>query len=331
MTHSQPESLRFDKFMSNALYGPQGFYMCHGRAGRQGDFITSPEVGPLFGALVARYLDEVWDSLGRPGQFDLLEVGAGPGTLARSILASGARCLSALSYVAVEVSAEQRRLHPEEVRSVATMPSEPVNGVVLANELLDNIPFRLLVFDGMWRESYVVETQHGFVEELWPATDLPSLLPRIAPHGSRVPFQEGARTWVSHALQLLRRGRLLVIDYGRLTTPEIVNAHWKDWLRTYAGHGRGRHYLRDVGAQDITCDVLFDQVFAEFDAVVMTQAEFLVAHGLQELVAEGRRYWEEYASRPDLRAMAMRSRVREAEALTDPHGLGGFFVAEVVV
>lgn len=317
--------------MNHALYGPQGFYVNHGRAGRRGDFITSPEVGPLFGAVIGRYLDEVWDSLGRPGQLDLLEVGAGPGTLARSILSSGARCLSALSYVAVEVSAEQRRLHPEGIRSVATMPSDPVSGVVLANELLDNVPFRLLVFDGAWRESYILETQHGFVEELRPATELPSVLPKMVPHGSRVPFQEGARNWVGHALQLLRRGRLLVLDYGRFTTPEIVDVDWREWLRTYAVHGRGSHYLRDVGTQDITCDVLFDQVFAEVSADVSTQAEFLVAHGLQELVEEGRVYWEAHASRPDLRAMAMRSRVSEAKALTDPQGLGGFFVAEVAV
>lgn len=331
MTHSQPGSLRFDKFMSHALYGPHGFYANHGRAGRRGDFLTSPEVGPLFGHVISRYLDGVWESLGHPKTFDLLEVGAGPGTLARSILASDARCLSSLSYVAVEVSAEQRKLHPSGIKSVATTPSDPVNGVVFANELLDNIPFRLFVFDGIWCESYVSETRDGFVEELRPVEDLPSVLPSTAPHGSRVPYQEEARNWVMNALQLLESGRLLTIDYGRQSTEETLNVDWRKWLRTYSLHGRGKHYLREVGKQDITCDVMFDQIFEGVDVHFTSQMDFLEAYGLKDLVEEGRRYWEANASFPDLRTMAMRSRVSEAEALIDPQGLGSFTVAEVVV
>ena len=331
MTHSQPGNLRFDKFMSHALYGPHGFYANHGRAGRRGDFLTSPEVGPLFGHVISRYLDGVWESLGHPETFDLLEVGAGPGTLARSILTSDARCLSSLSYVAVEVSAEQRKLHPSGIKSVATTPSDPVNGVVFANELLDNIPFRLFVFDGIWTESYVSETHDGFVEKLRPVQDLPSVLPSTAPHGSRVPYQEEARNWVMNALQLLESGRLLTIDYGRQSTVETLKVDWRSWLRTYSLHGPGKHYLREVGKQDITCDVMFDQVFADANVTYRSQAEFLVECGIEELVAEGRRYWESHASRPDVTAMAMRSRVSEAEALLDPAGLGGFTVAEVVV
>ncbi|HQV56377.1 MAG TPA: hypothetical protein PKV27_00085, partial [Ilumatobacteraceae bacterium] len=73
----------FDEFMSLALYGVAGFYSVGGRAGRRGDFITSPEVGPLFGAVLARALDAWWADLGSPDDFTVVEVGAGPGTLAR--------------------------------------------------------------------------------------------------------------------------------------------------------------------------------------------------------------------------------------------------------
>ena len=113
--------IRFDEWMDRALYGPSGFYTTGGRAGRRGDFLTSPEVGPLFGAVVARALDAEWKRLGCPSEFQVVEVGAGPGTLARSILAAEPGVLrhGALQYTCVEVSEEQRALHPNGVRSTA--------------------------------------------------------------------------------------------------------------------------------------------------------------------------------------------------------------------
>ena len=76
---------------------------------------------------------------------------------------------------------------------------------------------------------------------------------------------------------------------------------------------------------------MLDQVFEGIDARIMSQALFLESHGLAQAVEEGRTYWDAHASQPDVRAMMMRSRVSEAEALTDPSGLGEFTVAEVVV
>ena len=79
--------------MDLALYGEAGFYMRAdgGSAGRRGDFITSPEVGPLFGAVLGRYLDAEWERIGRPDPFTVIDAGAGPGTLARTVLAAPAR------------------------------------------------------------------------------------------------------------------------------------------------------------------------------------------------------------------------------------------------
>ena len=84
--------LRFDKFVDIALYGTHGFYRVAGRAGRRGDFLTSPEVGPLFGAVVARALDSWWHELARPDPFVVVDAGAGPGTLARAVLAARPGC-----------------------------------------------------------------------------------------------------------------------------------------------------------------------------------------------------------------------------------------------
>ena len=318
----------FSQFMQISLYGENGFYTNSGKAGRRGgDFITSPEVGPLFGTVIARYLDECWQKLGSPTKFDVVECGAGPGTLARSIFAAKPRCLQALNYVAVEVSAAQRMLHPKGVESRETMPDHPINGVILANELLDNLPFRLFVFDGAWLEAFVAQTPDGaFVEVLHKPSALPAVLPQTATLGSRVPIQDDACTWINNALSLIERGSLLLFDYCSDTTAEVAAMPWREWLRTYKEHERGGHYLLAPGSQDVTAQVVLDQLLTGF--VAMTQAQFLQQWGIEELVLEGKEYWEKLSGAPDVAAIKMRSRATEAQSLLASGGLGGFTALE---
>src|SRR5262249_22902754 len=160
-----------DVFMEAALYGEGGFF-ASGQGARR-DFVTSPEVGSLFGVCVARALDEFWHALDEPDPFLVVEAGAGSGRLARDVLHAQPECASALRYVLVERSAalreEQRKLLPLEppdealgpfarrggedapvpelragpvAASLAELPAlEAPVAVVLANELLDNLPF----------------------------------------------------------------------------------------------------------------------------------------------------------------------------------------------
>ena len=318
----------FSEFMADALYGPSGFYTTGGHAGRRGDFLTSPEVGPLFGAVVAHYLDAEWRRLGRPAEFTVIDAGAGPGTLARSVLAADPECSAAMRYVAVDVSDSQRAGHPEGVESLAALPEGRFDGVIIANELLDNLPFRLAVNDDGWREAFVVTLPDGrLVEQLSAAFDpVPSVLPTVAPLGARAPIQDAAHDWIVEARGLLRSGTVVAIDYASRTTAGLALRPWRDWLRTYRRHERGEHYLTEPGSQDITTEVAVDQL-PEPDAV-RSQSQWLQLHGIDELVDEGKRYWEAHAARPDLAAMRMRSRVSEAEALLDPAGLGDFTVCE---
>jgi SAM-dependent MidA family methyltransferase len=325
-----PQPVPFDEYMREALYGAHGFYTRPdgGHAGRRGDFLTSPEVGPLFGAVIASYLDAEWTRIGRPEKFTVVDAGAGPGTLARSIIAAGPTCSDALDYIAVEVSAPQRERHPDGITSQATMPTGLLDGVIIANELLDNLPFRLAVFDSGWREAFVTFDDAGAPSEMLsaPFDPPPAQLLTRATLGARVPLVEQAAAFVEDARRLLRSGSLLVIDYGVPLTAELALRPWREWLRTYRGNQRGDHYLVAPGTQDITTDIPFDQL-PEADAM-RTQAQFLQRWGISELVEEGKRVWEAQAARPGLEAMKMRSRISEAEALLDPSGLGNFLVAE---
>lgn len=322
--------LSFEQYIDAALYGSNGFYQQVGRAGRRGDFITSPEVGPLFGEVIARFLDDEWKRLGQPGRFTVVEVGAGPGTLARSVHAAAPQCWDALEYVAVELSDVQRDRHPSWVRSTSDMPDGPLVGVVLANELLDNLPFELTVFDGGWRPACVRPDGERQLEVLGPLLNpVPDVLPPTAAHGARAPLQRRAAAWVRQSIDRLDAGTVLVFDYGVARTAELVLRPWRDWLRTYRGHERGDHYLVAPGTQDITVDVCLDQL--PEPTALRSQAQWLSLYGIADLVEEGREYWRLNASAPDLQSIRMRSRISEAEALLDPAGLGGFWALEWTV
>jgi SAM-dependent MidA family methyltransferase len=321
-------AISFEQYMGLALYGEGGFYQDGGKAGRRGDFITSPEVGPLFAAVVARYLDDCWNELGCPSSFDVVEVGAGPGTLVRGIFDAQPQCLSAMKYVAVEISKSQRAMHPDFVESAEEFPDRIIQGVVLANELLDNLPFKLFVYDGAWKEAFVALGDGGkFVEVLRHVEKVPEVLPKSAPLGSRAPIQVAASQWMLDVTQKLSRGKVLVFDYCSESTSEIAVTPWREWLRTYKNHERGEHYLLEPGSQDITSQVMVDQLMVAIPKLVVTkQSDWLQHWGMNELVDEGMKYWEKHKSFPNTYAAKMRSRRTEANLLGNQKSFGQFIV-----
>jgi SAM-dependent MidA family methyltransferase len=362
----------FDRFVDAALYDEDGgFYATGGGAGRAGrDFVTSPEVGVLFGALVARYLDRAWAELARPDPFVVADAGASRGRLASDVLRAEPECSPALRYVLVERSAAlrvaQRELltlepadrafgpavseEPDEaprpvegIGPIATsLPELPAlelaAGVVIANELLDNLPFRIAErAGGGWAEVRVGLGDEGFVEVAVPASpEVAATAADVAagatiPTEARLPVPTATVDWLDECGHILRRGFLVVIDYAD-TAGSLAGRPQDEWLRTYRGHQRGGTPLAAPGAQDITATVPAEHLVAHaaqagFRLVERTsQAEWLAALGIDELVDAARGLWRERAAVADLEAIAARSRVTEAAALTDPSGLGAHSV-----
>jgi SAM-dependent MidA family methyltransferase len=353
----------FDAFVELALYGPGGFFTRARGAGRAGrDFVTSPEVGTLFGALTARALDGWWRDAGEPDPFFVVEAGAGRGRLVADILASTPDCASALRYVLVERSsglrAAQRDLLTVEpfedalgpmvsddedapvpvtgmgpiVTALDDLPAVPLTGVLLANELLDNLPFRVVERrGGAWWEVRVAADGEELVESVVPAaSELAAdadLVVADPPDGARVPVPTALAGWLRACAAALRRGRLVVVDYVA-TGAELVERGEAGWLRTYREHERGVAPLDAAGEQDITIDVPREYLVHAAERVGLhlerdvTQATWLRELGLDDLVADARREWDARAHVGDLEAVRHRSRVSEGAALTDPAGLG---------
>jgi NADH dehydrogenase [ubiquinone] 1 alpha subcomplex assembly factor 7 len=358
--------ITFAAFQAAAL---DAYFAAGGGAGRAGhDFITSPEVGALFGALVARALDATWAALGSPDPFLLVDAGGGRGRLLADVLRAGPACASALRAVLVERSPHLRaeaqtllrletpadalgpftRQHQDEPAEpvpstgpVATaldeLPDVALPGVIVANELLDNLSVRLVErgADG-WREVLVGVEGPRFVEVL---VDAPATVATAADEvddgaaarpGDRLPVPLEAAAWLTRAAVTLPRGQVWVIDYADETAGLLGRGPTtaRGWLRTYRGHQRGAAVLDDPGAQDITCDVPLPWLRraatrAGFRvASETTQADWLAGLGVHAFADEGRRTWQAGASRGDLAALAGRSTAVEATALTDPAGLG---------
>lgn len=347
----------FDQWMELALYHQQhGFYRSGGQAGRRGkDFLTSPEVGPLFGTVLARAIDSCWNDLGQPDPFTVIEAGAGRGALAASVLRSRPACFDALLYVMVE-SSDLLRSHQQETLKAADNSSKIVSleklsdcdsaftstygsqpaipfGMVLANELLDNLPARILErTDTSWQEVKVglaagkkdfTETKEDISPE---EQELATSLTRDAAVGTRIPLQEQAKAWIHQSIRLIGRGRVIVFDYGA-TTSELAKRD--GWLRTYTKHGKGTSPLASPGEQDITCDVAFDQLPPP--ANLQTQADFLRDCGIQTLVSEGQEEWQRHAANPTTEALIARSRSTEAKTLCDPDTFGSYKAAQWII
>jgi SAM-dependent MidA family methyltransferase len=326
--------ITFAEFMEAALYDPEEGFYARPPIGEQAHFVTSPHVSPAFGDLLARQLAESWEVLGRPRPFTVVELGAGDGTLAGHILAAvGAvpDLAEALRYVAVERSAGAREalahrgleIHPD-LRSVGR-----VTGCLVANEVLDNVPFRRV----REREGTLLEVAVGadgdrLVEVERPAgEDLLAAVDGDIQPGRERPVSAEAGALVNDLGAALERGYAFLIDYGfgAGESPGPVHA--------YRDQDVLPEVLADPGSRDVTAAVDWEAISAAALGAGLQvwgpvpQREALLALGYRMWSAGVRRRQAEAEEAGDWRtATRLYGERSRATILIDPAKLGGLGV-----
>lgn len=333
--------ITFREFMELALYHPvHGYYVTRQPMGRRGDYVTSPEVHPLFGALVGRQLRELWETMGRPARFDVVEFGPGAGLLARDVLrwatASAPPFAAAIRYRLVEISEtlieRQRRTLaplglPEGVVSWADRTLDGVEGCILSNEFLDALPVhRVTVRDGWLLEVWVIRVGDGFAETLrTPSTpELEAYFDRLGlrpGEGCEAEVNLAAVRWMRSVARALRRGFVLTFDYGYPAGELYAPWRRQGTLLCFYRHNPSTDPYARIGRQDITASVDFTTLMRTGEEeglttlAFTTQARFLSALGIGAAV--------ERVQREDPSALEeYYARRRAVTELLDPAGLG---------
>ena len=330
--------LPFDQYMDMVLYAPGlGYYATGTRKfGQGGDFVTAPEIGPLFGRSLAREVGLVLETI---DDACLLEFGAGSGALAQSLieaLSADGRLPS--RYCILEISPDLRERQRQRLEPLAEhhglkiewleqLPDEPLQGVILANEVVDAFAVtRFCVIQGRpWRAGISIDGD-GFAWEWIDDLDPDSGAAKIVQQYELV---EGyisevcprAQAWI-HALGVsLQRGLALVIDYGFPAREYYLPERSQGTLRCHYQHRAHNDPLILPGIQDVTCHVNFSALAeagrtAGFDVLGYTSQEsYLLALGLLDLATP----------QPDDDANVMLSRAAEVKQLILPSQMGEAF------
>jgi SAM-dependent MidA family methyltransferase len=289
--------LPFDRFMAMALYAPGLGYYAHGsrkfgllpQSGS--DFVTAPELSPLFGSALAR---QVAQALVACESSEVWEFGAGSGALAEQLLGElGERVTR---YTIVDLSGSLRERQRERlarfgpvVQWIDTLP-ERFSGVVVGNEVLDAMPVKLLHFDGtQWLERGVAASEEAFTWQDRPTHDRPPHDGPFVP-GTVTEIHPQAEAFIATLADRLQRGAAFFIDYG---FPEAEYYHPQrhgGTLMCHRAHQADTDPLADVGEKDITAHVNFTGIaLAGQDAGLevlgyTSQARFLLNCGLMDLL-----------------------------------------------
>jgi SAM-dependent MidA family methyltransferase len=303
--------LPFYDWMKAALYHPEDGYYCRSdfeRWGREGDYRTSPERSAMFAATFARYFAALYENMGRPPQWTIMELGAGDGHFAGGVLATLQRsfpdCCAATSYVIDEVSAPARALARRRLRqfgdrvAFARLKETQLNpGVVFSNEFLDALPVhRVACLDGRLREFRVGVGANGDFEWLLSEPE-PALSARCLEYFRTygVQLSEGQiaevcfeiEDWLALVAQQMETGYLVTVDYGATATDLYSSLErLGGTLRGFQRHEFVVDLLARPGEHDLTTTVNWSQVKSAGAACGITvvnferQDRFLLAAGL---------------------------------------------------
>jgi SAM-dependent MidA family methyltransferase len=298
--------LAFERFMDLALYAPGlGYYSAGStKLGPAGDFVTAPEVSPLFGRCVARQLREVAEH----GFTEILEIGGGSGALAAQVLGELARSHDEPDrYLILEVSAELKERQRSHIAAAVPDLADRVEWIdclsahtrtlVIANEVLDAIPTRVVrAANGTIEELGVTVTDVGdsFEPRYRPAAgELLTVAQSLhLPDGYETEINLRARAFTRTLANAIERGVIFFVDYGYTAADYYHSQRSRGTLMCHYRHHAHEDPFTLVGLQDITSHVDFT---ATADAALevgmevlgyTTQAAFLINCGITDMLAE---------------------------------------------
>jgi SAM-dependent MidA family methyltransferase len=302
--------ISFADYMNLVLYAPgMGYYSAGAhKLGVDGDFVTAPEISPLFSRCLANQCAEVLAELDNAL---VLELGAGSGVMAADMLLEFERlqCLPT-EYLVLETSADLRARQAEllhervphlvsRVRWLDAMPEQPISGVIVANEVVDALPVERFVInhDGPAELGVVIQAEK-LTAEMRPATgallksieSLQSETSLLTEPGYTSELSLRLPAWVASLNDWLQEGVVLLFDYGFSRREYYLPERSSGTLRCYYRHRAHEDPFVWPGLQDITAWVDFSYLAEAAQAVGMevagytTQAQFLLAAGLDELV-----------------------------------------------
>jgi SAM-dependent MidA family methyltransferase len=287
----------FAWFMEQALYHPEFGYYSSGRGqiGRRGDYFTNVSVGPLFGRMLAAQFEEMWEIMGRPGDFTVVEQGAHQGDFAKDVLEavreSSPEFFSALRYCVIEPfpiqEARQKKTLGEFTvtwrKSVSEL--EPFTGIHFSNELLDAMPVHLISRQGNedWKERVVDASRAGFTFVTRPMTDekLRRHLEKVPRSGDGLYETEvnlAALEWIESVAQKLTRGFVLAVDYGYPRAEFYAAERASGTLQCRANHRAVSSPLVEIGHADITAHVDWTSIAERAEGSELTLAGFTDQH-----------------------------------------------------
>lgn len=273
--------------MELALYDPLDGYYASGRAsvGKDGDFFTNVSIGPVYGEILAGQFLEMWNLLGRPDDFTLVEQGANDGRLSKDVLEALAHSplqkvnLTIIEPFPVLQKKQAETLNGFPVRWVSS-PNELASfcGVHFSNELFDALPVDLLqTINGTWH-SLLVNSRNGTL--VFEPSEQPVNTNRLPkrPDGFTTERRVGQRELIHTLSQKMQRGFLLAIDYG-MSESELYAAHrGQGTLACYSNHRRDTLPLENPGFKDITAHVDFSSLARDASAEGLNLCGFTDQH-----------------------------------------------------
>jgi SAM-dependent MidA family methyltransferase len=296
--------ITFEEFMGLALYWPQGGYYASPaeRWGVAGDYVTSLDMSPAFPRLIASGVAEMWELLGGPRAFTVIDAGAGRGWLASGI-SEALRSISPDIFSSLDMRLVESNPHlPTALQSGRfrrhadiTEIEGPVTGCILSNELIDSLPVHVVEQRGALMEVYVGLDGRGFCDVLGePSTPelgryMNDAGVRLS-EGQRAEINLNALRWIKAAGTLFDRGFVVTIDYG-LPARELYDGDRRGSLLCHYRHTLNDNPYINIGSQDITAHVDFSSLVRAGASAGLeltgftTQKNFLLGLGVLDELA----------------------------------------------